>query len=119
MNIWKQPPLSEAHFRNWTETRSHGEARFVLKRMLVAAICGVLGLLLIRAWEHRRLDNLWDLILGDGVGWFIAGFFEGIREWGSNEKRYQREMTMQFATSNHETPEQTLKQLQRGIENGR
>ena len=116
---WKEPPPSEEHFRKWTQTRSRGEARFVFTRMLIAAACGVLSLFLIRVWEHKRLDNLWDIVLGDGVGWLIAGFFEGAREWGSNEKRYQREMMMQFSPSNHETPEQTLKQLQRGIENGR
>ncbi len=116
---WKEPPPSEEHFRKWTQTRSRGEARLVFTRMLIAAACGVLSLFLIRVWEHKRLDNLWDIVLGDGVGWLIAGFFEGAREWGSNEKRYQREMMMQFSPSNHETPEQTLKQLQRGIENGR
>jgi hypothetical protein len=115
----KEPPPSEEHFRKWTEIRSRGEARFVLTRVLIAAGCGIAGAFLIRVWEHKRIDDLWGLVLGDGVGWLIAGFFEGVREWGSNEKRYQREMMMQFSSSNYESPEQTLKQLQRGIENGR
>lgn len=114
----KEPPPSEEHFRKWTQTRSRGEARFVLTRILIAAGCGVLSFVLIRVWEHKRLDNLWDIILGDGIGWLIAGLFEGVREWGTNEERYQREMT-HFSSSNYETPEQTLRQLQRGIENGR
>ena len=116
---WKQPPPSEEHFRKWTQTRSQGEARFVLTRILIAAGCGILGTLLIRVWEHKRFDDLWDLVLGNGIGWLIAGFFAGVNEWRSNEKRYQQEMMMQSSSSNHETPEQTLKQLQRGIENGR
>ena len=115
----KEPRTSEEHFRKWAQIRSRGENRFVLTRILIAAGCGILSFLLIGIWyEHKRFDGLWDFVLGNGIGWLIGGFIAGLSEWGSNEKRYQREM-MQFSSSNYETPEQTLKQLQRGIENGR
>ncbi len=114
----REPPASEEHFRKWTQTRSRGEVRFVLTRVFIAAGCGILGLLVGRIWEHKHLDGLFNHVLGESIVWLLAGYFEGVREWGSNEKRYQREM-MQFSSSNYETPAQTLKQLQRGIENGR
>ena len=114
----KELPLSEQHFRKWTQTRSHGQARFVFTRVLIAAGCGILGFFLGRVWEHKKFGGLWNHIIGEGIAWLIAGYIEGVREWGSNEKRYQHEL-MQFSSSNYETPEQTLTQLQRGIENGR
>jgi len=94
--------------------------RYVFTRgILATAVLEILSFFLIGIWyEHKHFDGLWNYVLGNGVGWLIAGLFAGTSEWGSNEKRYQREM-MQFSSSNYETPEQTLRQLQRGIENGR
>jgi len=116
---WKEPPPSEMHFRKWTQVRNRGEMRFVFTRILIAAGCGILSFLTIGIWyHHKRFDGLWDFVFGSGTGWLIGGLIAGLSEWGSNEKRYQREM-MQFSSSNYETPEQTLKQLQRGIEHGR
>jgi len=94
--------------------------RFVLTRgVLLAVVCDFLSFLVIDIWyEHKRFDSLWDFVFRNGIGWLIGGLIAGSSEWGSNEKRYRREM-MQFSSSNYETPEQTLKQLQRGIENVR
>jgi hypothetical protein len=114
----REPPASEEHFRKWTEIRSRGQTYFVLTRILIAAAFDVLSFFVVRAWEHKRFEDIWGFVLGKGLGWLIAGFFAGLGEWGSNENRYQREM-VEFSSSNYETPEQTLKQLQRGIENGR
>ncbi len=115
----KEPPASEEHFRKWAQIRSRGENRFLFTRILIVAGFGILSFLLIGIWyQHKHFDHLWDFVLGNGIGWLIGGLIEGQREWSYNEKRYQREM-MQFSSSNYETPEQTLKQLQRGIEHGR
>jgi len=115
----KEAPPSEEHFRKWTQVRNRGENRFLFTRILIAAGCGILSFLLIGIlYEHKHFDSVWDFVLGNGIGWLVGGLIAGSSEWASNEKRYQREMT-QFASSNYESPEQTLKQLQRGIENGR
>lgn len=114
----KEPPASEQHFRKWEQTRSHGKVRFVLTRVLIAAGCEILTFFLVHAWRHERFDGFWKFVLGKGIVWLIGGYFAGLSEWGSNEKRYQRERT-QFSSPTYDTPEQTLKQLQRGIENGR
>jgi len=117
---WKQPPVSEEHFRKWTQTRSRGETYFVLtKGGVFALILGVISSALVVVWyEHKRFDGLWEHIIRNGIGWIIGGIFAGISEWKSNEKRYSRELK-EFSLLNYETPEQTLKNLQRGIENGR
>lgn len=113
---WKEPPVSEEHFRKWSLTRSRGEVRFVLvKGMLAAVAFEVLGFLLISVWyEHKHFDGLWSHVLGNGIFWLIAGFFAGSSEWRSNEKRYSRELS-QFSSANYESPEKTLRGLQPGM----
>src|ERR1700685_2287029 len=116
----KELPTSEAHFRKWSQIRSRGEVRFLFARgVLPAVVCEILSFFIIGIWyEHKRFDGLWNYVLGNGIGWLVAGFYAGVSEWNSNEKQYGREL-LQFSTSNYETQEQTLKQLQRGIEKGR
>jgi len=110
--VKKEPPASEEHFRKWGQVRSRGEVRFVItKGILLTAICGILGFILVGVWyEHKHIDGLWDYVLGNGIGWLIAGLFAGSSEWRANQKRYERELT-QFSLSNYETPEQTLKKM--------
>jgi hypothetical protein len=116
----KEPRLTEEHLRKWSHIRSRGALYYVLTRgVLLATICEVAGFLIFEVWPgHKSLRSLEHFGIDSIVGLLIAGVVNGSMEWGSNEKRFSREL-MQFSSSNYETPEQTLKQLQRGIENGR
>jgi hypothetical protein len=112
----KDPPVSEEHFRRWTEVRKRGEVHYVLTRgILIAAAGGVLGFLSISVWhQHKHFDGFQDYIIRECFGWVFAGFVTGISEWSSNEKQFQREAAT-FGQISCESPEQTLKQLQRGL----
>ena len=116
----KEPPASEEHFRKWTQIRRRGAPYYVLTRgILLPIICEAVGFLIFEVWPgHKPLGSFRLLTLNGAVGLIVLGSISGLVEWGSNERRYQREM-MRFSSSNYETPEQTLKQLQRGIEHGR
>jgi hypothetical protein len=100
------------------QVRSRGELRFVLIRgVLLAVVFEILSFLVIDIWyEHKRFDGLLNYALADGVAWLMGGLFAGAYEWSSNEKRYHREL-VEFSSANYESPEQTLKQLQRGVTN--
>ena len=87
----------------------------LVRGILVAVVCEILSFLLIGVWyEHKRFDGLWNYVLGNGIGWLIAGLFTGSSEWRSNEKRYSRE-SLQFSSANYESPGQTLRGLQPGM----
>ena len=102
------------------QVRRGGEVYFVLTRGILAAlVLDVLGFLLIGVWyRHERFEGLREFLIANGVGSIIGGFFAGRNEWKAHEKRYRVEMT-QFSLVSYESPEETLKQLQRGTENGR
>jgi hypothetical protein len=120
----KEPPISEEHYRKWTKIRARGENYYVLTRgILFAILVDVFGTVVTAVWQghmprdFRGLFNL-DSVVGSIFIGVVAGAIAGSQEWRLNEKRYQRELA-QFSSSQYESPEQTLKQLQRGIENVR
>jgi hypothetical protein len=112
----KEPPATEEHFRKWTQIRSRGEAYFVFTRgVLFAIVCEVAGFLIFEVWPgHKPLSNLGAFFLNSAVPCVIGGFFAGSHEWKSNEDRSSREW-QQFSSANYESPEQTLRGLQRGM----
>jgi hypothetical protein len=114
----KELPATEEHFREWTHARSRGEAYFVLTRgILTALICEVLSFLIVEVWPgHKSLDSMGAFVLNSAIPCIICGFMSGSYEWGSNEKRYSREL-LQFSSANYDSPEQTLRELQRGMTN--
>jgi len=114
----KEPAPTEEHFRKWTQTRSRGVLYYVLTRGILLAIVGELvGFLIFEVWSgHRPLNSFRPFSLDGFVGLVIAGAINGSMEWGSNEKRYGREL-LEFSSANYESPEQTLKGLQQGMVN--